>query len=67
MILSSFLGIFFINNIIATELQKIIRNFAVEKIKKDLERSRKKDQEGKIKKDNKKDNKKDKKIKRKDI
>ena len=37
MILSSFLGIFFINNIIATELQKIIRNFAVEKIKKDLE------------------------------
>ena len=30
MILSSFLGIFFINNIIATELQKIIRNFAVE-------------------------------------
>lgn len=33
MILSSFLGIFFINNIIATELQKIIRNFAVEKIK----------------------------------
>ena len=31
MILSSFLGIFFINNIIATELQKIIRNFAVEK------------------------------------
>ena len=59
MILSSFLGIFFINNIIATELQKIIRNFAVEKIKKDLERSRKKDQEGKIKKD--------KKIKRKDI
>ena len=59
MILSSFLGIFFINNIIATELQKIIRNFAVEKIKKDLERSRKKDKEGKIKKD--------KKIKRKDI
>ena len=57
MILSSFLGIFFINNIIATELQKIIRNFAVEKIKK--ERSRRKDQEGKIKKD--------KKIKRKDI
>ena len=51
MILSSFLGIFFINNIIATELQKIIRNFAIEKIKKDLER--------KIKKD--------KKIKRKDI
>ena len=51
MILSSFLGIFFINNIIATELQKNIRNFAVEKIKKD--------QEGKIKKD--------KKIKRKDI
>ena len=37
MILSSFLGIFFINNIIATELQKIIRNFAVEKIKKDKE------------------------------
>ena len=59
MILSSFLGIFFINNIIATELQKIIRNFAVEKIKKDQERSRKKDQEGKIKKD--------KKIQRKDI
>ena len=65
MILSSFLGIFFINNIIATELQKIIRNFAVEKTKKDQERkikkerSRKKDQEGKIKKD--------KKIKRKDI
>ena len=49
MILSSFLGIFFINNIIATELQKIIRNFAVEKIKK--ERSRRKDQEGKIKKE----------------
>ena len=41
MILSSFLGIFFINNIIATELQKNIRNFAVEKIKK--ERSRRKD------------------------
>ena len=59
MILSSFLGIFLFNDIIATELQKIIRNFAVEKIKKDLERSRKKDQEGKIKKD--------KKIKRKDI
>ena len=59
MILSSFLGIFFINNIIATELQKIIRNFAVEKIKKDLERKIKKDQEGNIKKD--------KKIKRKDI
>ena len=59
MILSSFLGIFVLNNFIATELQKIIRNFAVEKIKKDLERSRKKDQEGKIKKD--------KKIKRKDI
>ena len=57
MILSSFLGIFVIKNIIATELQKIIRNFAVEKIKK--ERSRRKDQEGKIKKD--------KKIKRKDI
>lgn len=51
MILSSFLGIFVIKNIIATELQKIIRNFAIEKIKKDLE--------GKIKKD--------KKIKRKDI
>ena len=48
MILSSFLGIFFINNIIATELQKIIRNFAVEKIKKDLERKIKKDLEGKI-------------------
>ena len=59
MILSSFLGIFFINNIIATEVQKNIRNFAVEKIKKDLERKIKKDQEGKIKKD--------KKIKRKDI
>lgn len=59
MILSSFLGIFFINNIIATELQKIIRNFAVEKIKKDKERKIKKDKEGKIKKD--------KKIKRKDI
>ena len=59
MILSSFLGIFFINNIIATELQKIIRNFAIEKIKKDLERKIKKDLEGKIKKD--------KKIKRKDI
>ena len=59
MILSSFLGIFFINNIIATELQKIIRNFAVEKIKKDQERKIKKDQEEKIKKD--------KKIKRKDI
>ena len=57
MILSSFLGIFLFNDIIATELQKIIRNFAVEKIKK--ERSRRKDQEGKIKKD--------KKIKRKDI
>lgn len=51
MILSSFLGIFFINNIIATELQKIIRNFAVEKIKKDLERKIKKDLEGKIKKE----------------
>ena len=59
MILSSFLGIFFINNIIATELQKIIRNFAVEKIKIDQERKIKKDQEEKIKKD--------KKIKRKDI
>jgi len=43
MILSSFLGIFFINNIIATELQKIIRNFAVEKIKKDQERKIKKE------------------------
>lgn len=31
MILSSFLGIFVLNNIIATKLQKIIRNFAVEK------------------------------------
>ena len=51
MILSSFLGIFFINNLIATELQKIIRNFAVEKIKKDLERKIKKDLEGKIKKE----------------
>ena len=59
MILSSFLGIFVIKNIIATELQKIIRNFAIEKIKKDLERKIKKDLEGKIKKD--------KKIKRKDI
>ena len=35
MILSSFLGIFLFNDIIATELQKIIRNFAVEK-KKEL-------------------------------
>lgn len=35
MILSSFLGIFVLNNIIATKLQKIIRNFAVEK-KKEL-------------------------------
>ena len=34
-ILSSFLGIFLFNDIIATELQKIIRNFAVEK-KKEL-------------------------------
>ena len=59
MILSSFLGIFVINKFIATELQKIIRNFAVEKIKKDQERKIKKDQEEKIKKD--------KKIKRKDI
>ena len=59
MILSSFLGIFLFNDIIATELQKIIRNFAVEKIKKDKERKIKKDKEGKIKKD--------KKIKRKDI
>jgi hypothetical protein len=33
MILSSFLGIFLFNDIIATELQKIIRNFAVEKKK----------------------------------
>lgn len=49
MILSSFLGIFFINNIIATELQKIIRNFAVEKIKKDLERKIKKERLRKIK------------------
>ena len=31
MMLSSFLGIFLFNDIIATELQKIIRNFAVEK------------------------------------
>ena len=31
MILSSFLGIFVLNNINATELQKIIRIFAVEK------------------------------------
>ena len=67
MILSSFLGIFFINNIIATELQKIIRNFAVEKIKKDQERKIKKDQEEKIKKDLEGKIKKDKKIKRKDI
>ena len=59
MILSSFLGIFVIKNIIATELQKIIRNFAVEKIKKKRLRKIKKDQEEKIKKD--------KKIKRKDI
>ena len=35
MILSSFLGIFVINNFIATELQIIISNFAVEK-KKEL-------------------------------
>lgn len=35
MILSSFLGIFVLNNIIATKLQKIIRIFAVEK-KKEL-------------------------------
>ena len=49
MILSSFLGIFFINNIIATELQKIIRNFAVEKTKKDLERKIKKERLRKIK------------------
>lgn len=35
MMLSSFLGIFVLNNIIATKLQKIIRNFAVEK-KKEL-------------------------------
>lgn len=34
MILSSFLGIFLFNDIIATELQKIIRNFAVEKKKR---------------------------------
>ena len=33
MILSSFLGIFVLNNINATELQKIIRIFAVEKKK----------------------------------
>ena len=50
MILSSFLGIFFINNIIATELQKIIRNFAVEKTKKDQERKIKKERLRKIKK-----------------
>ena len=31
MILSSFLGILLFNDIIATELQKNIRNFAVEK------------------------------------
>lgn len=49
MILSSFLGIFFINNIIATELQKIIRNFAVEKTKKDQERKIKKERLRKIK------------------
>ena len=48
MILSSFLGIFLFNDIITTELQKIIRNFAIEKIKKDLERKIKKDLEGKI-------------------
>ena len=34
MILSSFLGIFVINNFIATELQIIISIFAVEKKKK---------------------------------
>ena len=34
MILSSFLGIFVLNNIIATELQIIISNFAVEKKKR---------------------------------
>ena len=33
MILSSFLGIFLFNDIIATELQKIISNFAVKKKK----------------------------------
>ena len=49
MILSSFLGIFFINNIIATDLQKIICNFAVEKIKKDQERKIKKERLRKIK------------------
>ena len=59
MILSSFLGIFVIKNICATELQKIIRNFAVEKIKTDQARKIQKEQEEKIKKD--------KKIKRKDI
>ena len=37
MILSSFLGIFVLNNIIATKLQKIIRNFAVEKKRADHE------------------------------
>ena len=37
MILSSFLGIFVINNFIATELPKIIRNFAVEKKKIEYE------------------------------
>ena len=35
MILSSFLGIFILNNVDTTELQKIIRIFAVEK-KKEL-------------------------------
>ena len=50
MILSSFLGIFVIKNIIATELQKIIRNFAVEKIKKDQERKIKKDQKKRLRK-----------------
>ena len=49
MILSSFLGIFVIKNIIATELQKIIRNFAVEKIKKERLRKIKKKRLRKIK------------------
>lgn len=34
MILSSFLGIFILNNVDTTELQKIIRIFAVEKKKR---------------------------------
>ena len=49
MILSSFLGIFVINNFIATELQIIISIFAVEKTKKDQERKIKKERLRKIK------------------